>query len=679
VTVKRQKRRVGAAGAARARARRARPIDQPSIPREAVRPAHVLALAALLVTCGAWAYSTSFSGVFVLDDVRAIARNATIRTIWPLSTPLSPPTASTVAGRPVANLTFALNYALAPPDAREVFDTGSAAASGSARSLVRNAWGYHFLNLLIHLCAALALFGIVRRALSTDRLRPVFGPSAVWLAFVVALIWVVHPLLTGSVTYVVQRVESLMGLFYLLTLYCALRAGERTHAKYPWAAAATLSCALGMATKEAMVTAPVVVWMWHRFFKDRRMRSSLVAGLAATWLVLAALLWHERRAPSIDLSSAILLRYLMTQPAVIVHYLRLALIGSPLVFLYTWPLATSFGEVAWQAAVVVALLVLTVVAAVRRHPAGFAGAWFFLILAPTSSILPIVTEVAAEQRMYLPLAGVAACAVIAVYLLGRAVVGQLGTVWPGARVAALMAGVACVAATAATFAETTRARNRDYWSAEALWADTVTKQPQNERARLAYGTVLSEHGRFAEAAEQFRVSISLDPRDGTAHARLGAILAARGRVDEAIGHWKEALALHPDNVEAQRWLGLGYAMTHQDDLAVPHLERSLERGADDVEVLGRLAAILADSPDAALRNAPKAVLLAERAAALTARSDPRTLDILAVAQAGVGRFRDASATADEALRLARARGNAALVAELEQRVTIYSALARPRR
>ncbi len=156
----------------------------------------------LILAAGLWAYSNSFSGVFVLDDVRAIVQNETIRSLTPIEQVLSPPPRSTVSGRPIANLSFAINYAISALDVRS----------------------YHVLNLLIHLACALTLFGVVRRTLQSSSLRASVGADATYVAAAVALIWVVHPLTTSAVAYVVQRVESLMSLFYLLTLYCAIRA-----------------------------------------------------------------------------------------------------------------------------------------------------------------------------------------------------------------------------------------------------------------------------------------------------------------------------------------------------------------------------------------------------------------------------------------------------------------------
>jgi hypothetical protein len=370
-----------------------------------------------LVLAAAWAYGNSLGAVLVLDDIRAIVDNQTIRTLHPITTPLSPPTGTTVAGRPVGNLTFALNYAAAPAAVREAFDPGPAAVSPERASFERNILGYRLLNVAIHLAAALTLFGVLRRTFLTERVGERLATAAPWLAAAIALLWLVHPLQTSAVSYLVQRVESLMGLFYLLALYCAIRAGESLR-RGAWSAAAIAASALGMATKEVMVTAPIAVAVWNWVFggeEDRPRRWPLVGGLAATWLVLAALLAGEQRAPSIALGVTTTWQYLLTQSAVIAHYLRLVVWPSPLVFLYTWPLAQSAAEVIPQVLLIGALLGITAYGLRRRHPLAFAGVWFFLVLAPTSSVLPIVTEVAAEHRMYLPLAAVITCAVLALH------------------------------------------------------------------------------------------------------------------------------------------------------------------------------------------------------------------------------------------------------------------------
>src|ERR1039458_595429 len=153
----------------------------------------------LVVAVGLVAYHNSFTGPFIFDDMYTIRDNPTIRRVWPIWQALSPPHrgGTTVEGRPLINLSFAVNYALG----------------------AYHVWGYHALNLSVHILAGLTLLGVVRRTLRQPRLRGRFSAAADGLALATAVLWMVHPLQTESVTYIVQRAESLMGLFYLLTLY----------------------------------------------------------------------------------------------------------------------------------------------------------------------------------------------------------------------------------------------------------------------------------------------------------------------------------------------------------------------------------------------------------------------------------------------------------------------------
>src|SRR6185312_14998635 len=121
---------------------------------------------------------------------------------------------------------------------------------------------YHALNILIHIAAALTLFGLVRRTLASPALRERFGPVASKLAFFSALLWAVHPLVTESVSCAAQRTESLAGLFYLLTLYGFARGIEASR----WFVLSFAACFLGMATKEIMVTAPLAALLYDLTF-----------------------------------------------------------------------------------------------------------------------------------------------------------------------------------------------------------------------------------------------------------------------------------------------------------------------------------------------------------------------------------------------------------------------------
>ena len=189
------------------------------------RPAARLAAVVMLVAGTALAYSNSFSGPLVFDDIASITENASLRSWSPPWAPLIPQhgAGNTVDGRPVLNFSLALNYA----------------AGGTAVA------GYHLVNLLIHVAAALVLFGLVRRTLLLPRLAENFGRRSLPIAFATALLWALHPLQTESVTYIIQRAESLVSLFYLLTLYCFAR-GAVSPRPRRWLAAGTGACLCGM-------------------------------------------------------------------------------------------------------------------------------------------------------------------------------------------------------------------------------------------------------------------------------------------------------------------------------------------------------------------------------------------------------------------------------------------------
>ena len=357
-----------------------------------------LAAPGLIVLATIGAYYNSFGGVFVFDDATSIAENPTIQHLWPIWEVLSPPGKGvTVQGRPVINFSLAVNYALGG----------------------LSVWGYHALNLAVHILAGLALFGLVRRTLLLPGLKGRFQSSATALALAVALIWTLHPLQTESVTYIIQRAESIMGLFYLLTFYCAVRGFTSARRRW-WYAAAVAACALGMGSKEVMVSAPLMVLVYDRLFVADSFRSlfrrrwGFYVALAATWGILALLVISAGNRSN---TAGFGLRmscwdYAQTQFGYIIRYLRLCFWPRPLVFDYGNDIVGDPSGIIPYAVAVGVLVAGTAVGLYFRSWLGFLGAWFFAILAPSSSVIPIATEVAAEHRMYLPLAAVVALVVV---------------------------------------------------------------------------------------------------------------------------------------------------------------------------------------------------------------------------------------------------------------------------
>ena len=512
----------------------------------------------VVIAAGIAAYLGSFKGVFLFDDLPHIVENPNIHrfaSLW-----------SSLPGdeRPLVSLSLALNYAI----------------SGL------NVWSYHLFNLAIHLLAALTLFGVVAGTLRTPRFRGATRDAARRFAFVVALLWVLHPLQTGSVTYVIQRAESMMGWLYLLTFYCVIR-GAAAKRPGPWYVAAVVACALGMGTKAVMITAPVLVLLYDRVFLSSslaevfRRRWALHAGLFASLAVLAAtgvasLILNPNPAqhqhPSVGLGylGSSPLEYALTQPGVILHYLRLSLWPHPLCLDYWWPLAKSTPAIALPLLLVGALLAGTIASFWRWPQLGFAGAWFFLVLAPTSSVIP-VADAAFEHRMYLPLAAVIVVAAVAFqWLLEH--VGESLHLPRAARRAVLVASVLLVAG--ACGAATIR-RQQDYLSRYAMWGDVVKQRPANPRAHTALGLALAAQRRTAEAMAHYREAIRLKDDYVEAYTALGLALAAQGKAAEAMAQYREAIRLKDDYVEAHNNLGVALAAQGKAEEAIAHYREAI--------------------------------------------------------------------------------------------------------
>ena len=291
------------------------------------------------------------------------------------------------------------------------------------------------------------------------------------------------------------------------------------------------------------------VFLADSFAEIFRRRPGLYGGLAATWLIAGILIATEEGFSEVNTGALgpgpTSLQYAITQFGVIVHYLRLALWPHPLVLDYAWPLAETASDVLPWAAVVLALVGATVLALLRVPALGFLGAWFFLILAPTSSLVPIA-DAAFEHRMYLPLAAVSVLVVIGAYEALGAFFRRLGAPrdlrrW--VQVGLLVAVVAGLGA--ATFR-----RNQDYRSEFAIWRDTLAKRPQNPRAHNGMGFVLHQWGRVDEAIAHYSAALRFEPDYADAHNNLGVIFAKRGDLAAAAEQFAEALRIDPNHSDA---------------------------------------------------------------------------------------------------------------------------------
>jgi Flp pilus assembly protein TadD len=520
---------------------------------------------------------------FQYDDLSTIVENGGIKRLSDLHLALSPPPNVTpTSGRPLLNLSFAIDYAI----------TGL------------NVTGYHATNIALHLVAALLLLAIVRRTL---RLPGVGLEShADLIATATAGIWAVHPIQIGAVTYISGRSDVLMAVCYFAVLAAAIRAlpvdsaqGKRSPHVAAWTLAAVVACAIGMACKESMVTAPVAVLLYDRaYVHDRfatalRERWRLYVGLAATWAVLAILLIDAPHSASAGFSTGISpWTYMLNQALVIPEYVRLVVWPDHLLFAFGEARLLTLADVGTMGLVVPSLAVAAIWLWHRRPALGFPAIWAFLTLAPTSSIVPIATEVGAARRMYLPLAGI-----VVLFVVGIVAIAEQRQRRRLALSSTIPIGVAIVLVILLT--ATTAAQNREFQSAEALWRGSLERWP----SRLAHrnlAAVLLQDGRRSEALEHLRAAADQGP---LARYALGVALFDDGRPGEAIVELQRAISETNDptvTLEGRRVLGraLSQQRRHRDaadvfaqiaglkpdDLA-PRLSR-----ADELLAAGDLAA-----------------------------------------------------------------------------------------
>lgn len=616
----------------------------------------------LLTILATLAYSNSLSAPFVFDDHFIITRSQGMRS---LDSALEAQTS-----RRFGFVSFALNY--------------------EAHGL----WlpGYHLVNVAIHLVAACFLYLLVKQVLLNCSNMPVWQGSSGKLALLSASIWLVHPLQTASVTYVIQRFESLMGMFLLASLYTLLRAHTTQRNVWLWQVLSVAAYLAAVFTKEVALVFPFVALAFDRVFlagtwravwlKRGLVHGSLL-GLAGAALYMSRSLLdpHSGLSAGLGVKTISCWEYLRTQPEVLLHYLRLCIWPDQLCLDYAWPVATSPWRIYPLGLVILGLLGLTVWSLWRFPRVGFLGLAFFVLLAPTSSFVPLL-DLAFEHRMYLPLA----CVVVFTVLAGASVLEKWAAHIPQNR--GLRWGVSI--ALLVVLSARTVSRNEDYRDATRMWRTVVAANPNSYRAHLMLGASLTAAGLLEEAEQHFRHSIRLKPTILEAWINLGHIRVRQGRWDEAEYYIRHGLLdkrtvplakLNLANLEEKRErISNAFALYREAATSDPALlkawveyARLAERLENDREAVlalrhlweldpllpdvpSRLAIILAKSKDPDVRDPASAIRIAESKCRQTRRTDRLALEALAISQWANGDGRAALGSLDQALGCS---GNAA--------------------
>ncbi|MFT3869713.1 MAG: tetratricopeptide repeat protein [Nibricoccus sp.] len=411
------------------------------------------------------------------------------------------------------NASFAINYAVGGTNVRS----------------------YHIFNIGLHILNACILFGLLQKILRLQQLQGVFAGLETWLAGLITLTWAVHPLQTESVTYIVQRAEALVSLFYLLTFYCFISSINSTREQM-WLFGSVLSCAAGMASKEVMATAPIAligfdaVFVAGSFQLTWRVRRCFYIAMFSTWTILVGCVLNSGlRGGTVGAGPDTAWKYLLTQVEMIPRYFYLTIWPNELVFDYGKNLVSGIAEV-WRGLMLLTILVPTIIWTWAKQPKlGWVACMPFVLLAPSSSIVPVVSQTAAEHRMYLALAPVVVLAFLLLFQILRA--------------RAFWAGLAIVG----TLSALTVQRNGDYQTAESLWKDTVEKRPNNARAWLSLALTYLEGDHFIDAKAALEHAMQLEPNSVIIGADYAQVLAKLGEYERAEEMYRWALREKPDD------------------------------------------------------------------------------------------------------------------------------------
>ncbi|MFC1837846.1 tetratricopeptide repeat protein [Thermodesulfobacteriota bacterium] len=501
-------------------------------------------------------YSSNLDGPFIFDDSR-IENNPQLHL-----TELTPETLlkagfeSKPKTRPVAYMSFALNYFF------HGFETR----------------GYHLVNIFIHGLTAIFLYLLLKTTLNLPLLQPKYDKYA-FLPFVAALIWAVHPLQTQSVSYIIQRMNSMSALFYILSLYLYVngRLNKKTVKKWVLFFCSFLTGLLALGSKETAATLPFFIFLYEWYFLQDLdfswLKKQIFPALFLLCFIGVLLFGYLGKNPvehiivSYGGRDFTPLQRILTEFRVIFFYISLLLLPLPgrLNLDHDFTLSTTIATPFTTAVSAGLLLVLLVIAAgsARKHRlVSFCILWFLGNLVIESSVIGL--EIVFEHRNYMP----SMMAVVLILVLFFPIMKQN------------IVKVVFLCLVVLLFSVWTFERNRVWSDRISLWGDCAAKSPSKSRPHNNLGVELKRQGRPHEAIDHFRQAIAIDPQIEESYNNLGNAYMQIGRSEEAVRQYTIALDIAPKNPIIHVNLGNALAKRWQLEEALLHYGEALHLNPD---------------------------------------------------------------------------------------------------
>ena len=506
----------------------------------------------ILILLGIIIYSNSFKCSFQFDDLHQIVNNTKIRNLADLSGIWN-----SSANRPVSFLSFAINYHFNQLDVRY----------------------WHFVNLAIHLFNAMLVWWLTLLIFSSPVMKDQkISEHKKVIAFMTALLFLSHPLATQSVTYIVQRMTSMVTLFYLLSIVLYVKArltNKGVIAKILLSSGSFLSLFLAMRTKENAFTLPFAILLVEFFFirtgkLSINFRDYRVILLTALFLIVLLLIPLRY---SLNIFKPILptghpesvltpYYYLLTQFRVIVKYIQLLLLPVGLNLDYDFPVSTSFFQIhTFLSFLFLAFLIILGIYLFKKlRILSFGIFWFFITLTVESGIIPI-NDVIVEHRTYLPSFGFFLIIICSLYLLFRVKYQFLAT------------GILIILAGLNSYL--TYERNKVWKDDLTLWTDVVSKSPHKARAITNLGIAYANRGQWESAIEEYSRAIQLDPKFPITLISRGLAYRSVGQLDKAIADYTNAIKIDSTNSISFNDRGICYIDQGETEKAIVDFTRAI--------------------------------------------------------------------------------------------------------
>lgn len=507
----------------------------------------------LIAVVGIIAYMNSLNGSFQFDDGYHIVEGSKIKNI---DNVLTAAHWKAIGDRPLAFFTLAVNYKLNHLDPT----------------------GYHVVNLIFHILAGFMAFLLTLQILSLPvfRKNKTVGDYKVFIAIFSALIFITHPIQTGAVSYIVQRMTVMAALFYMWAVLLYIR-GRNVHLEkpavkawkpYAYYAAAFFAGFLGIISKQNAVTFPLAFILVEIFFirneqlKHDRKFLIVLSSVIGFFILLGIILYGLPR----EYDKISRGEYLITQFRVMVKYWQLLFLPVNQHLDYYWPISVTL----WGAKELLSLLFLLATIGLgvwlyRKNwlIASFAIFWFYLTLSIESTIIPI-RDVIFEHRLYMAVFGFG-------FAISYYIFDFLGS--KKEKYAIIALSILTLAYVGASIG-----RNAVWKNPYTLWSDSTEKDPKRERAWYWLASYYMTEKDNENAMKSYNTSIECNPSFPLAYNGRANLKKDNNDLKGAIMDYDKAIALDPKYVTAFYNRGIANAAMNKLDEAIKDYDQSIKLG-----------------------------------------------------------------------------------------------------